>query len=94
MGPGGRPLFWYVLYGEAKWRSPPVEFAVVLSRERERVRNGGIALQRLADAQPVFKHSGNMRTFFGARRFPLHQRSQCHDVLHAAVRCGARRRAK
>ena len=63
-----------------------VEFAGVRSRQGQRVRDRGIALQRLADAQPVFKHSGNVRPFFRARSLAFHKRSKRHDILNALVR--------
>src|SRR5579864_4952570 len=62
--------------GRSEVQIAAVEFAVVASYQGQRVRHGGIALQLLSDAQPVFKYSRNMRPFFRARSLAFHQRSK------------------
>ena len=67
-----------------------VQFASVSAREGQGIRDRGIALQRLADAQPVFEHARYVRALFRARRLALDQRSERDDVLNIAVRRTAR----
>ena len=70
--PGGQALVLVGVVWLSEMEIVPVEFAAIYPREHERVRDRGIALQRLADAQPVFKHACDVRTLFRARRFSLH----------------------
>ncbi len=81
------------IVGRSEVQISTVQLAAVLSDERERVHHRRIALQRLADAQPIFKYAGHVRPFFRPRRFALHERSQRHNILHALVRRGIRRPA-
>ena len=50
-----------------------VELAVVGSSENQRVRDCGIALQRLAFAQTVFEHTRYVRPLLRARSLAFHE---------------------
>ncbi len=92
--PGRQALVPIRIVGRRKMQIGAIQFSGVRTRKRERVGHSGIALQRLADAQPVFKHARNVRPFFRARSFAFHERSERHDILNALMRRGVLRRAK
>src|ERR1700752_540345 len=72
-----------------KMQVAAVELPRVGSGKSERIRYRGIALQRLAPAQAVFKHAGHMRPLFGTRRLAFHEGGERHDILNALARRSA-----
>src|SRR5262249_49144421 len=72
---GGQPLISVRIVSRRELEIGAPQLAAISPGECERVYNSRVALQRLADTQPVFKHTGNMRAFLGPRRFALYQRS-------------------
>ena len=85
IGPGGRPVCLYVLYGDST-----LEILVEHARDvlAERVLHRRIGLQQHARLEPVLVHRRDHRPLLGDARLLLDDRRQRHDVV-----CGSSRGA-
>ena len=68
------------------------DILVALTKECERVLHGGIALQGIADSEPIIKDACHEWTFLGPRRFALNERGKGDDLLGGAFVRGTSRR--